>query len=302
MLLPPTVDELYKVWQTGCADASFEPGRLEAVSLELVHALADVLRARDSGDIGRVPPVVQAGIVCGAVLYVPENVASKTPEKLVSKTDVARDWLRGVFERWLFPAKRRQDNRSFGVPTEGLEDVTVKHLQDAHVVADALETGAIKLNVYTPVISSLGNAFECELNASLVQWARQRVGVKMPAYYGRYQPGVEARVVPSIPNGEAVDLNAKRDGEWLPPGMGRSRLVVKDLAASAPPSPWSTENWARTLSTWKKLQELRNSAAHGALLGADDLAAARASLGELVACGAFSGMVTLKATLRGSNC
>jgi hypothetical protein len=158
---------------------------------------------------------------------------------------------------------------------------------------------------FSPVIITLGKAFEYEANLSLAQWARQLLGIRLPDYFALHQPGVVAHLTLTTSTTEIVDFNAKRDGRWLPPGMGKTRIALMRLTTDGPPPCFDADadrgegGWDRILREWRLLQQLRNQAAHTEFIQADTIGELERIYQSLADAGAFDGMYRLKSTLRG---
>ena len=112
---------------------------------------------------------------------------------------------------------------------------------------------------YTPGVICLAKVFEREVNLSVVHWIRERLGVRLPLYFNKYDPKKQAKF-------DGVNFNHTRDNQtWSPPTMGRSLEAVQ--------KKWSEEKWRPTfsplqkkwlqfLNRWRKINEARNTAAH----------------------------------------
>jgi len=66
---------------------------------------------------------------------------------------------------------------------------------------------------FTPGVICLAKVFEKEANLSIVHWARRELGVSLPQFFNKPQPGVRAIVIPQIPDGREIDLNVGRRGK-----------------------------------------------------------------------------------------
>lgn len=114
----------------------------------------------------------------------------------------------------------------------------------------------------SPVVASIGKAFEREMNLVPLQWARSELGIPMPEYFALYCDNREALV--RTANGRTVDLNAKgrtRQHRFLELGPGCH--VLRALSKRPLADCWDEPDYGRFLCDWDRLRELRNAASHG---------------------------------------
>jgi hypothetical protein len=153
------------------------------------------------------------------------------------------------------------------------------------------------LEIVAPIVICYGRSFEAEINASVVQGLRHRMGVSMPDYFGRHQPAVESRVAVTIGGQPAtIDLNAKRSGRWWPPGLGQSEEVARKLGAGDLLGPAA---WETLLQEWTVIRRHRNSAAHDGSTGETSVRACHDAFSHLTSDGVLDAVFELKARLRG---
>jgi len=124
--------------------------------------------------------------------------------------------------------------------------------------AEAILSGGAQLEDFSPLMICVAKAFEAEINASLVQWYRKKLGVEMPRYFKLHAPNVTALAG----EGQPVDFNAKRrQGEWHPPSLGQS-LWAGTRHFAEQPSELTPEQFAHLAEIWGHILPLRNRAAH----------------------------------------
>lgn len=124
--------------------------------------------------------------------------------------------------------------------------------------AEAILWGGAQLEDFSPLMICVAKAFESEINASLVQWYRKKLGVDMPRYFKLHAPNVTALAGGSQP----VDFNAKRrEGGWHPPSLGHSLWAgTKHFAEQ--PRELTPEQFEHLTDIWGRILPLRNKAAH----------------------------------------
>jgi hypothetical protein len=90
--------------------------------------------------------------------------------------------------------------------------------------AEALLKSGAQLEDWSPLAICFAKAFESEINASVVQFYRELLGVKLPDFFKKHAPGVVATV-----NTESnpIDFNSKRGPSgWHPPSLGQTLWVA----------------------------------------------------------------------------
>jgi hypothetical protein len=128
--------------------------------------------------------------------------------------------------------------------------------------AEAILRSGAQLEDFSPLMICVAKAFESEINASLVQWYRERLGVEMPRYFKLHAPNVTALAG----EGQPVDFNAKRrQDEWHPPSLGQS-LWAGTRHFTEQPSELTPEQFAHLAEIWGHILPLRNRAAHSGSL------------------------------------
>lgn len=157
---------------------------------------------------------------------------------------------------------------------------------------------------FTPGLICMAKGFEREMNLSVVQWVRQRLGVSLPDYYDRPQQGIVAQFTPSRDvvggpmKGTKIDFNVRRGRKWLPPGLGQSELACLELASPNPPAPFDAESWRFLMAEWRTIVACRNQAAH-ALVGRDKCDRVISALKKLMTQEGFGLAASLKLRLSG---
>jgi hypothetical protein len=133
--------------------------------------------------------------------------------------------------------------------------------------ADAILKSGATLDDFSPVMICIGKAFESEINASIVQWYRQQLGVNMPQFFKRHAPGVSAVVNSEV---QPVDFNARRRLHgWHPPSLGAS-LWAGTHHFQANPEELTPEQFGDLTGIWKDILSIRNQAAHPGMMSESD--------------------------------
>ena len=150
-----------------------------------------------------------------------------------------------------------------------------------------------------PIVICYGRAFEAEINLSIVQALRQQLGVQMPEYFGRCQSGVSAIADVEIGGRQRrVNLNAKRAGRWMPPGLGQSEMVARALGVG---DLFTPANWQLLLQRWAIIRRHRNSAAHPGLVEPSSVDACHQALHDLNQNEVLGVVLGIKAIMRGTT-
>ena len=162
-----------------------------------------------------------------------------------------------------------------------------------------LSTMTAQLETLAPIVMCYGRSFEVEINASVVQGLRQKKGVLMPEYFCKHQsqPGISAWVDISHGNQtKSIDLNAKRDKRWFPPGLGQSEKVAETLGGDG---LLESTAWDTLLQQWTVIRHKRNSAAHDGLVKEETVKACHDALSKLQSEKVLDAVFALKARLKG---
>ena len=160
--------------------------------------------------------------------------------------------------------------------------------------ADAITGSGVTLEDYSPLMICVAKAFESEVNASLVQFYRQMLGIQMPEFFKRHAPGVTALGDEGL---RPVDLNAKRLHGWHAPSLGESLWVA--VKKGEKPVELGAEQFERLTSIWTEMLPMRNRAAHTGLVRLPDFEHAAGLWVELKEAGLLAGLLKLKARLAG---
>jgi len=194
------------------------------------------------------------------------------------------------------------------VPRELLEPDSFQILRTAHKVIDLLVSHRIdtpapimepEILDFTPGVVCLAKVFEKKANFSVVHWARRELGISLPQYFNKPQPGIKATVIPAIPGGSEIDLNMGRRGKWLPPGIGQSELACKELSKARLPDNWDITEWRLLLTLWKKVREKRNEAAHTEIMDEASIREVKQTLQQMAESGLFEKFFYMKNEYRG---
>ncbi len=109
---------------------------------------------------------------------------------------------------------------------------------------------------FSPGVIALSKVFEREANLSMVHWIRKQMGISLPDYYDKVQPGKIAR------DGRTDFNKTNRNGQWLPPGIAQSEVSMKRLAENSLPERWDAHSYNLLMKQWAVVREKRNDAAH----------------------------------------
>jgi hypothetical protein len=127
---------------------------------------------------------------------------------------------------------------------------------------------------FSPGVIALSKVFEREVNLSMVHWARKQLGISLPEFYNRAQPGKNA--VRGIAN-----FNQERKGRWLPPGIGQSEKAISSLAKESLPGGWDEVSYNFLMERWSLIREKRNNAAHSGITDMQSLLVVQGALTDL---------------------
>jgi hypothetical protein len=160
--------------------------------------------------------------------------------------------------------KKRTASPILEIDPKNLEPESVQMLKTATLIYDLYQYPPDWVDIYeldlSPLVITLAKIFENELNHSLVQWIRKKLGIDMPAFFTKHQPNKNA--VQHIREGYEIDFNRHtRAGEWIPPGLGQSQNAYKEILKTTI-SPISTPQNNSFLIYWKEIGKTRNNAAH----------------------------------------
>jgi len=207
--------------------------------------------------------------------------------------------------------RRRIDlNEFLNIHREHLEYDSFQILRTAYKVYDMLSTSQFKLPVkrdvgevfdFTPGVICMAKVFEKEANLAVVHWARKELGISLPQYFNKPQPGVTATVVPQIPGGREIDLNMNRNGKWLPPGIGQSEIACQELSLLGLPDEWDSTSWYLLLNIWRRVRVRRNEAAHSELMSETSMLEVRDMLQEMAEQRLFEKFYKMKQRYRGAR-
>lgn len=149
---------------------------------------------------------------------------------------------------------------------------------------------------FSPAVVCYAKTLESEINLSLVQLARTRLGIEMPEYFTKFHPGVRAVVMPRLPNPRPIDLNrCGRGRHWLPPGLGESRLACEAVLAGQEPPFWPSLQ-----APWRALVDSRNQAAHATVLAGDAAEEAERQIASIARARGFEELASVRRALAGN--
>jgi hypothetical protein len=151
---------------------------------------------------------------------------------------------------------------------------------------------------FTACAICFAKVFEKESSLSAVHWIRQHLGIDLPPYFGRQQPGVSARMQTGT---GPVDFNrADENGKWRPPEMGRSCWCYHRLLhENHVPTGFAIEEARLLAERWDTIRQMRNTCAHQALLRREEADRLMGELRSLSETGLLKLMSDLKLKLSG---
>ena len=156
---------------------------------------------------------------------------------------------------------------------------------------------------FSPAVLCYAKVLENEVNLSIVQWARRERGVEMPEFFDRYCRDRSVLIYPDrtlFSDARAIDLNLQGRGRdvWVPLALGQAKLACNAVVADAgPPVQIPVEAWQRLLLPWKALRDLRNDAAHVAVMPESAARNAERQVAVLGSEGHFSRLASLRTAL-----
>ncbi|MBK9320802.1 MAG: hypothetical protein IPM91_19765 [Bacteroidetes bacterium] len=120
--------------------------------------------------------------------------------------------------------------------------------------------------------------FEREINISIVHWIRSYLGLNLPVFFNKYQPGFEAKIPPDKKyigglNPNPIDFNSfKKEGKdkkLLPPAMGQTLLIFRTLGEVLN-SFMNDQIFSHFIEEWNKIVKSRNKAPHVEIASIND--------------------------------
>ncbi len=153
---------------------------------------------------------------------------------------------------------------------EGLEYESKIFLKSANAVYSMfLQEKDLEELDYSPVAIGYTKFFEKEINVSIVQSIRKDLGINMPEFFNKYCP-IRGTYELKINDKFKIDYNMKnmRTGSYLAPGLGQT---FHALEAEIGNVEGESNKLNELLSKGRKLNTIRNRAAHPELISKDDL-------------------------------
>lgn len=234
------------------ADSGLSPERLDVLDdLSAAQALLEVVASSARGPDSK-------RILERAVSRVQRRVGSPPVEGEVVPTPDPENALTNQLRIALATALLRAPQARLEWPWPSIAKEQMEHEAWA-AMSTALRLHALDdLEDWSPVSVCYGKALEAEINASVVQDIRRRLGIRLPEFFKRYQPNCHASVFVNTFNSD-IDFNVQRRGQWLPPGLGQSEEVARQLGSG---DFAVDEQWSELLLRWSEIRRLRNAAAH----------------------------------------
>lgn len=153
---------------------------------------------------------------------------------------------------------------------EGLEYESKIFLKSANTVYSMLilEEEMEEMD-YSPVAIGYTKFFEKEINVSIVQSIRKDLGILMPTYFNKYYPSNEIYEI-KINDVFKVDYNMKnmKTGSYLAPGLGQT---FRALEIEINKIDGDKNKLNELLYKGRKLNNIRNRAAHPELIDKEDV-------------------------------
>jgi hypothetical protein len=149
------------------------------------------------------------------------------------------------------------------------------------------------LDDFGPCAFNLGKALENEVNRSIAQEIRRRLGVPMPSYYDKHWPDAGQL-------GYTCNMNTRgRHISWQSPGLGRVLAEARN-GRNSPPPYLDEQLDSFAFERMQRIKEFRDRAAHPPMIlrptEFDDM---QRSFAELAARRFFERTHAMKMTLRG---
>ena len=142
---------------------------------------------------------------------------------------------------------------------------------------------------FSALISYLSKIFEREMNNSIIQWIRFRMGVEMPEYYNRVKPEV------TLDHG----LNSTRDGKLATIMIG-SIINILQWEKSLLPSQ-IRKIYQNNYKFWDRLCGYRNASSHTEVINGEQFKDFYAGYCSLVSDGLFTELMDIKDQIRGTD-
>jgi hypothetical protein len=150
----------------------------------------------------------------------------------------------------------------------------------------------------------LAKMFEKEINYSIVHAIRKQYSVELPRFFNQYQPGVAAKV--KVQNQYSsrefiVDFNKSNNGRWQPPELGISKAIANNNLTLEQWRLLGLNNSEDFLTSWDKIHQIRNKAAHTQSVTNQELNEMKASISNLASNNIFTILAKLKDKYRNPN-
>lgn len=146
---------------------------------------------------------------------------------------------------------------------------------------------------FSPGVIALSKVFEREANLSMVHWVRKKMGISLPEYFDKVQPGKIAK------DGRADFNKANSKGFWLPPGIGQSENTIKNLSRDGLPDGWDNASYNSLMQQWAVIREKRNDAAHDRVTDMQSLLELQGALTNLAQDKCFNKFYAMKLAFSG---
>ena len=179
---------------------------------------------------------------------------------------------------------------------EGLEYESKIFLKSANAVYSMLlQEKDVEEMDYSPVAIGYTKFFEKEINVSIVQSIRKDLGIDMPKFFNKYCP-VGGTYEVKINDRFKIDYNMKnmKTGSYLAPGLGQTFNALEVEIGNI---EGDSNKLNELLSKGRKLNTIRNRAAHPELIGKDDLDKIRDIIHKLYLHKVFDELITTKKKL-----
>jgi hypothetical protein len=151
---------------------------------------------------------------------------------------------------------------------------TSKRVFDTLVVDSENTTGSFSGDAFdmSAWVISLTKLFENEISLSVTHWFRNELGIEMPKFFNRYQPGKKAifHLEQKKHKPKAINFNRSNKSHWWqPPTLGDTYYsFVKKNPDVILPSLYGNDI-SILKSKWAEVLDIRNKCAHSELLDKD---------------------------------
>jgi hypothetical protein len=185
-----------------------------------------------------------------------------------------------------------------------IQNSTKNYLAAATHISKYMYSMFREMNDYSLLTLPMCKSFETEINLSVVQLMRKEFGVPMPSFFHKYFPQMNnIPIKPSeslVQNPREIYLNKEKNGKWLPPGLGESKLVFATIRQQSPElaNGWQPADKIEILiENWGLIQKVRNMTTHSEPVSKNEKNTLEDCLYRLHKNGLLNGLTSLKNSL-----